>query len=498
MKKFFFIFFVSVSIHAQTQSEPLRYVAPFFSDEKKNFIQAYVNDQLVSSGIIGASYILVEGTEIKDKKSINLLGYPYLENRSLPLGNFSKLLTILACYKLRDESKLNFEQKVLEYLPSLKIGSYDKEQFFLVKHLIQSTTGLSLREDRFLHFAEGGVYQKSSELVKKLKGLDYNRAPDTWYEESHLNTVLLAEIISSVSGLPFQEFMQENIFTPLGLEFYYNTKKFRKEGTSIYHYFFSSRAKTNPEESVEAFLASNKIYGKIEDIGKFISLQLGELDKELFSHVTLREIWQSPVKAKFDETTSYGGGWFIKELASQQVVYSHFSGKGSCGSIFLYPKEKAGFGIFFPIEAEPACHELAEGIHSILQGIPPKNISVPARKTVTLFCFFLMIVSFSLLVVVSLKFDRFFSMLPQPIEEKKDSAKNFSISLVLFLVLFWFCFLFFPNSRLGLKYTSLPYSDALFGWLPDLFYSLIFLLFLALLYVVYFGFKFIRDSSGEI
>lgn len=494
MKRILILFLFTVRLFGEEQNE-VRFIAPFFSEEKKNLIQAYVNDQLVSSGMVGASYVLVEGQEIKEQKTMNLLGYPYLENRSLPLGNFSKLLTILAAYKLRDESKLNFQHKVLDYLPNLKIGAYDKEQFFLVKHLLQSTTGLDLRHDRFLHFAEGSYYQKSSDLVNKLRGLDYNRAPDIWYEDSHLNTVLLGEVISAATGKTFTEYMQEQLFPSLGLGFYYQNRKFRKEGVPIYHYFFSSRAKTNPEESPDAYQASNRVYGRIEDVGRFISLQLGELDKDMFSPITLKEIWQTQVKAKKDEASNYGGGWFIKENAGKKIIYAHFSGKGSCGSLYLYPEDKSGFGIFFPIEAKPACHELAEGISSIIQGIPPKNVSIAAGKTLTLLSFFILIVSMMLLFFVILKVDRFFSMLPRELGEKKESAKRFSGSLILFLLLFWFIFLLLPNSGWGMQFTSLPYTNTLFGWIPDLFYSLIFLLFVLFIHVVYFGFEFIRDSE---
>jgi hypothetical protein len=496
--KAFLVLFLLFPLLAEEEKEAGKYIAPFFTEEKRNLIQAYVTDQITSTGLVGASYVLVEGEEIKEKKSFNLLGYPYLEDRSLPLGNFSRMLTILAAYKLRDESKINFEHKVLDYLPSLKIGVYDKESYFLVKHLLLSSTGLNLGHDRIIHRQDGTIYRKAGDLLGKLKDLDYNRAPGVLYEESHLNTMILSQLISASIGKGFTEFMEEDIFRPLDFGFYYEPKKFRREGTPIYHYFFSSRTKTNPEESPDVFLASNRVYGKIEDIGRFISLQLGALDKDLFPVLTLREIRNTTLPAKGDETLRYGGAWYSGEIASRKVFYANFTGKGSCGSIYLYPELNAGFGIFFPIEGAPACHNLAKGISMITFGIPPANIGVASAKTMTLFSFLVLIVSMMLLFVISFKTDRFFSMLPRPIIEKKDAAKNFVISMFCFLILFWFCFLFFPNSEMGLGFTSLPYSKAMYGWIPDLFYALMFMLFVLFLFVVYFAFEMIRAGTENL
>lgn len=495
IKLFLVLFFIlQVSLFPQTEKQNA--IVPFFSDDKKNQIQAYVNEQIQSTGIVGASYILVEHGEIVSKNSINLLDYPYLENKALPLGTLSRILITLAAYKLREEDKLRFENKVLDYLPNLKLGSYEKEDSLLIKHIINGTSGLNLKHDKILHLQPLGVYFKPNQLLAILKELDYNQYPSVLYEDSHLNYFLLSEVLASATGKPFFEFINKDFLIPLEMDFFYEVKRFRKEGVPIYDYFFSSRAKTNPEESAEVFAPSNRVFGKMEDIGKLISLLLGEYKTEFLSPYVMREIFSSQTHIKQDESKIYGGGFIIETQLNTKLAYANLNGKGSCGSIYLYPEHKAGFGIFFPIEAEPACHNIAKEISNILLGIPAQNAGVISKKTLTLFCFFLILIATMSLFYLSYKFDRFFSMLPHEIGDKKEAARNFLISLVLFVVLLWFEFLIYPNSSIGLKFTSLPYTDTLWGWLPELFYSFILITFIVFFFGIYYGFELMR-ASGE-
>lgn len=151
---------------------------------------------------------------------------PMTPDVRLRLASVSKLLTAVGIMRLQEEGKVFLETPVFGPLGIL--GEYDScirdEACFgiTVEHLLRHQAGFSARGGdvmfRTLEFMrKWGLSEPPSAdyLVRKELGRRLAFEPGTWQEYSNFGYLLLSLIIEKVSGLPYEQYMQEAVFEPL-------------------------------------------------------------------------------------------------------------------------------------------------------------------------------------------------------------------------------------------------------------------------------------------
>jgi len=142
--------------------------------------------------------------------------------------SMSKPITAVATLILHDEGKLALDDPVEKYLPAFEgvtvgIERAATERKMLVRDLLRHTSGLtygifaSSPVDRLLLQAD--VFDDSQTLeafVEKLGELPLKYQPGTRFEYG-LSTDVLGRLVEVVSGKPFDVFLEERLFTPLGM-----------------------------------------------------------------------------------------------------------------------------------------------------------------------------------------------------------------------------------------------------------------------------------------
>ncbi len=144
---------------------------------------------------------------------------PITSDSKFDVCSITKQFTAACIALLQIDGKLNFDDDVRKFIPELP----DYGKTITIKHLIFHTSGLkdlySLMEMSGKNFDYGQSYFNNKDVVKricKLKGLNF--IPGEEYQYSNTGYLLLAEIISKVSGQSFSKFAQERIFVPLKME----------------------------------------------------------------------------------------------------------------------------------------------------------------------------------------------------------------------------------------------------------------------------------------
>ena len=131
-------------------------------------------------------------------------------------GSVSKQFTVLAVQLLASEGKLSLDDPVRKYIPELP--DYGKP--LTIRNMLNHTSGLrdwgsvesiagwprTTRE-----YTHGHVL----DIVSRQKSLNFE--PGTAWSYSNTGFNLATIIVSRVSGVPFPEFEQRRIFTPLGM-----------------------------------------------------------------------------------------------------------------------------------------------------------------------------------------------------------------------------------------------------------------------------------------
>lgn len=164
----------------------------------------------------GAAILIAAAGEVLYEKGFGVAdlstGQPIIPATNFRMASVSKQFTALCVQLLAQRGMLSYEDKLLRFFPGFSaIG-----ESITIRHLLTHTSGLP--------DYESFVEESSNRQVRDEEVLEISAAqsatyfvPGTDYRYSNTGYVLLAIIVEQVSGKSYADFLQENIFTPLGM-----------------------------------------------------------------------------------------------------------------------------------------------------------------------------------------------------------------------------------------------------------------------------------------
>lgn len=130
------------------------------------------------------------------------------------LASVSKMFTAAAIMLLRQDGLLDYDADLRTYIPEWPYEG------ITVRHLLNHRSGLS----RYESLAHEKWYDKTIPLTnEKMIDLFVKYQPSPYFKPNrgfhycNINYALLASVVERISGENFEVFMQERIFTPLGM-----------------------------------------------------------------------------------------------------------------------------------------------------------------------------------------------------------------------------------------------------------------------------------------
>ena len=152
---------------------------------------------------------------------------PMTPGTTMRLASVSKLLTAVGIMKLQEEGKVFMDTPVFGPFGVLKrFDPYIKESNYYsmtVEHLLRHQGGFTTRGGDVmfstLTFMRNHGLSEAPDaetLVQKQLARRLGFEPGTWQDYSNFGYLLLSLIIEEVSGMPYEEYMQEHVFKPAG------------------------------------------------------------------------------------------------------------------------------------------------------------------------------------------------------------------------------------------------------------------------------------------
>ncbi|MFT4413029.1 serine hydrolase domain-containing protein [Fredinandcohnia humi] len=214
----------------------------------------------------------------------------------------SKPITALSIMQLVEQGKISVTQPIEDFFP------HYKNTGITIQHLLNHTSGivnyLMLRKK--IKWEQDYTPQQILEVVQ-LEELKYSPGKKASY--SNTGYLMLGLLIESITGLPYEQYVRENIFQPAGMK---NTG-FIRDGIESHALNYVNH-KLGPKVSPSVLFACGEVVSTIEDIHKF--------DQALKSGLLVL-----PETIRFMETPSYkgkyvtlGSGWFIKNLMGRKSI----------------------------------------------------------------------------------------------------------------------------------------------------------------------------------
>jgi CubicO group peptidase (beta-lactamase class C family) len=205
----FLMFLVLLSCH-ENNDHPDFEDALTIEENVDNFVQNYVNDSTP-----GVSVLVRKGDKIILKKSYGLVNLetrqPINSDTPFYLASVSKQFAAMSTMLLYEEDKLNFDDKITDHLEEAP----ELWSQITIHHLLTHRSGIPDYLNDLEWYRSGLTNQNVLDDLVKLTELEFE--PGSKFDYSNSGYVLLAIITSRVSGMPFQDFMRENIFSPLNM-----------------------------------------------------------------------------------------------------------------------------------------------------------------------------------------------------------------------------------------------------------------------------------------
>jgi len=188
-------------------------------DPKLGGVEEAIGEMVAKNEITGAVTLVVTKDKVLHLATTGLADVA-ASRRMAPdtlfwIASMTKPVTGVAVLMLQDEGKLNVDDPVAKYLPefaSLKTPS-GKPANLTIKQILTHTSGLG---------EANGAAAKQVKTLAELAPLwlaapmQYEPGEKWKYTQSGINAA--GRIVEVVSGMPFDRFLQERLFDPLGMK----------------------------------------------------------------------------------------------------------------------------------------------------------------------------------------------------------------------------------------------------------------------------------------
>ena len=185
--------------------------------DKKKMMEQLVQ-KAHAYGAFTGTWLYAENGTIVSKGAIGwsdpLDTIPMREECVFDLASISKQFTAAAVMLLRRRGLLDLDDKITKFFPAIPHPNVT------IRHLLTHTGGLPDYKDWYTKKAmEENRILGNDAIVRFLceSGEAAVFAPGEKWEYSNTGFCLLAQIVEEVSGVPFEDFLRDNLFEPAGM-----------------------------------------------------------------------------------------------------------------------------------------------------------------------------------------------------------------------------------------------------------------------------------------
>jgi CubicO group peptidase (beta-lactamase class C family) len=182
-------------------------------------LEPEIQRMLLAGNIPSASIALTAGDKVI---WTNAYGYsnlwartPATANTVYLIGSTFKAMSTIALLQQMEQGKFKLDDPVNNYLTDFKIQGEDPQHPVTFRHLLTHTSGLPADFGGFPVWGDTVPPSLEDYLRKSLK---VTKPPLTSVTYSNLAFTLVGYLVQKFSGVPYKQYIQEHIFTPLEMD----------------------------------------------------------------------------------------------------------------------------------------------------------------------------------------------------------------------------------------------------------------------------------------
>ena len=326
-------------------------------------IDKVVTDTLTRTGVPSASIAVVKDGQIAYVKAY---GDARLEPKTpattqmrYSIGSISKQFTAAAILLLQEQGKLSLDDKVGKYIPDLT-----RANEVTIRQLLSHTSGYQdyWPQD---YVMPGMLKPTNAQMIMDIwakKPLDFD--PGTKWQYSNTNYVIAGVIVEKVAKMPLLQFLQQKVFTPLGIKSTFDTDAgpLTENDPRGYLRFALGPLRPAPKEGKGWMFAAGELAMTAEDLAKW---DISVIDQKVLKPASYREM-ETDVLLKNGLDTHYGLGVDVNSQSGHRNISHGGEVSGFTATNFIYPDDRAAVVVLTNQDAASASGQIAGGIGPLL------------------------------------------------------------------------------------------------------------------------------------
>jgi CubicO group peptidase (beta-lactamase class C family) len=300
---------------------------------------------------------------VKDGQTVLMKGYGVRElgkqdkvdeNTLFMIASNSKLFTGTSIAKLEFEKKLSLNDKVTQYIPWFKLYDSNATRMVTIRDLLCHRLGTKTFQGDFTFFDSNLPKDSIIWKMRYLKPTGQFRQ-DYGYCNSAFLTA--GQILEKVSGETWENYVQENFLTPLGMtNTYMNTAGIaQRNNVAKPHNNLYSNLTVIPFDNLDNLGPAGSIVSNVKDLSKWLMLQLDsgryegkqiipwaaiQRTRDANTIVGSRKSLAFPMHMRM-----YGLGLFMTDYAGRQIYWHTGGAFGQVTNVCFVPEERLGITI---------------------------------------------------------------------------------------------------------------------------------------------------------
>jgi CubicO group peptidase (beta-lactamase class C family) len=267
------------------------------------------------------------------------------EDTYFMVGSLTKSFTALAVLKLIEEGKIDPHADIKKYIPDFSIRNlYDGEVPITVNHLLTHTSGLMI--DYYVRLTPKRKYS-NVDLLSQLQNEYLCFKPGSAYKYSNIGYRLLGMIIEQVTGEQFADYLEKEVFKPLGL----NNSFFDYTADMALRMSKGHNGDTEISRVDNEDKSASGLFSTLKDLTallKFLSSRATPLPEGMNNGKIMDLIIKSAppaIDTFYDGKNIYSSGWYLNSYqfnGVHPVLSSTGNINGFSTAITYIPEERLG------------------------------------------------------------------------------------------------------------------------------------------------------------
>lgn len=322
--------------------------------EQINHLDAYFEKALNNWQIPGMAIAFVNADSIVFSKGYGFANIEKKtkvdENTLFSVASNSKAFTASSIAKLVEEGTLNWDDKVVDYLPYFRMYNDYVTNNFTITDLLCHRSGLVTFSGDLLWF---GTTKTSEEIIAAQKYLKPKYSYRTTYGYSNIAFLTAGKIIEKVSGKSWDEYVKTNFIQPLEMNRTLTSTSQIKHTTNVATPYFLEDGKNHELDWVnwDNIAPAGALISSVNDFAKWLRLNINNgtyNNKTYFTSKSLNTLTTPNINFNVknnDEKIhfkSYGLGWSLQDYQGYKIVAHGGGYDGMISKSFWIPEKKIG------------------------------------------------------------------------------------------------------------------------------------------------------------